>query len=202
MIVAGDEDNNGVAIPADALSTPSGSSIVTVAGSRTVQFGHDGGRSGSGAHGRRGTPEGDAPGIAEGLTIAVTWSEALDPASTRSDAGGFRVRIAGANSPAVTAVAVDGADPTKLRLTIAERIADGTQNVTLEYTRPGTGAKIRDAAGNDALDFTAADALDVSVTPDTTAPMVDRVRIDGATLTVTFDEPLMRAPYRRRRAGS
>ena len=27
VIVAGDEDNNGVAIPADALSTPSGSSI-------------------------------------------------------------------------------------------------------------------------------------------------------------------------------
>ena len=40
-IVAGDEDGDGVAIPADALSTPSGSSIVTVAGSRTVQFGHD-----------------------------------------------------------------------------------------------------------------------------------------------------------------
>ena len=127
---------------------------------------------------------------AEGLTIAVTWLEALDPASSRSGAGGFRVRIAGANGPAVTAVAVDGADATKLRLTIAERIADGTQNVTLEYAPPGTGAKIRDAVGNAADGFTGSDALDVSVTPDTTAPMVDRVRIDGATLTVTFDEPL------------
>ena len=28
------------------------------------------------------------------------------------------------------------------------------------------------------------------MTPDTTAPVVDRVRINGATLTVTFDEPL------------
>ena len=92
-------------------------------------------------------------------------------------------------NPGVTAVALDGADATKLRLTISARIADGTQNVTLEYDPP-SGAKVRDAAGNDAEGFTGGDALDVSVTPDTTAPTVASARIDGATLTVTFDEPL------------
>ena len=71
----------------------------------------------------------------------MIWSEALDPASSRSGAGGFRVKIPGANGPAVTAVAVDGADETKLRLTIADRIIDGTQNVTLEYTPPRSQAR-------------------------------------------------------------
>ena len=128
--------------------------------------------------------------VAEGLTIEVTWSEALDPASARSDAGGFRVKIGTGNGPAVTAVAVDGTDATKLRLTLADRIADGTQNATLEYRPPSSGAKVRDAAGNDAEGFTGSDAVAVSVTPDTTAPMLAAAAVDGARLTLTFDEPL------------
>ena len=64
--------------------------------------------------------------MAEGLTIEVTWSEALDPASAGSGAGGFVVRIGNADGPAVTGVALDDTDAAKLRLTIAERIADGT----------------------------------------------------------------------------
>ena len=128
--------------------------------------------------------------VAEGLTIEVTWSEALDPASARSDAGGFRVKIGTGNGPAVTAVAVDGTDATKLRLTLADRIADGTQNATLEYRPPSSGAKVGDAAGNDAEGFAGGDALAVSVTPDTTAPMLAAAAVDGARLTLTFDEPL------------
>ena len=64
-------------------------------------------------------------------------------------------------------------------------------NVTLEYDPPGTGAKIRDAAGNGAAEIARADALDVTVTPDTRAPEVSGIpTVDGATLVVTFDEAL------------
>ncbi len=125
-----------------------------------------------------------------GTVLSLTFDEPVDSFSGRSDDGGFAVKIGASSGPAVTAVAVDGTDATKLRFTLASAIADGTQDVTLEYDPPDSGAKVRDAVGNDVEGFTGNDAPDVSVTPDTTAPEVDRVRIDGATLTVTFDEPL------------
>ena len=186
-IVADDEDNDGIAIPADALSTPSGSSIVTAAGSRTVQFGHDA-VAADPAHKVDGVlPTADAASSA-GPTVTVTWSEALDEAAVPTGAGGFTVRIATADGPAVTAVAVSGSETV---LSLASAIADGTQNVTLEYAPPDTGAKIRDAAGNDAAAILRADPLDVTVTPDTRAPEVSGApTVDGATLTVTFDEAL------------
>ena len=186
-VVAGDADSDGIAIPANALAAPAGSAIR--AGSRAVQLGHD-----AVAADAARTVDGVRPtataAAADGLTVEVTWSEALDPASAGSDAGGFGVKIGTGNGPAVTAVAVDGTDATKLRLTLAERIADGTQNATLEYRPPSSGAKIRDAAGNDAEDFTGSDAVAVSVTPDTTAPMVTAAAVNGARLTLTFDEAL------------
>ena len=124
---------------------------------------------------------------ARGLTIEVTWSEALDETSAPAGTGGFTVRLDGATGPAVTAVAVDGTDATKLLLTIGKRIADGTQNVTLAYTPPSSGTKIRDKAGNDAGSFT---GLAVSVTPDTENPEVTGAGINGKVLTLKFDEPL------------
>ena len=121
-VVAGDADGDGIAIPANALAAPAGSAIRTTAGSRAVQLGHDA----VGADPAR-TVDGVRPrptaAAAEGLTVVVTWSEALDPASAGNGAGGFRVKIGTGNGPAVTAVAVDGTDATKLRLTLADRIA-------------------------------------------------------------------------------
>ena len=103
-------------------------------------------------------------------------------------AGGFVVRIGNTDGPAVNAVSVAGSTAT---LSLAAAIADGTANVTLEYTPPGSGAKIRDAAGNDAAAILRADALAVTVTPDTRAPEVSGMpTVDGATLKVTFDEAL------------
>ena len=77
-----------------------------------------------------------------------------------------------------------------MRLTLADRIADGTQDAKLECRPPSSGTKVRDAAGNDADGFTGGDAVAVSVTPDTTAPMLAAAAVDGARLTLTFDEPL------------
>ena len=186
-IAEGDADGDGVAIPADALAAPTGSAIRTAAGRRAVQLGHD-----AVAADAARTVDGVRPiataAEAAGPTVTVTWSEALDAASAPTVAGGFRVRIGTANGPAVTAVAVSGSTVT---LNLASAIADGAQDVTLEYTPPRSGAKIRDAAGNDAAAILRADALAVTVTPDTRAPEVaGRPTVGGATLTVTFDEAL------------
>ena len=185
-----DLDTDGVAVKANSLETPTGSSIRTSVGNRVVQLAHDA----VGTDTAR-TVDGVRPtataAVAEGLTIEVTWSEALDAASAGSGAGGFRVRIGNANGPAVTAVAVDGTDATKLRLTLASAIDDGTQDATLEYRPPSSGTKVRDAAGNDAEGFTGSDALAVSVTPDTTAPVLaGKPAVNGTRLTLAFDEPL------------
>ena len=186
-VVAGDADSDGIAIPANALAAPAGSAIRTAAGSRAVQLGHDA----VGADAAR-TVDGVLPAAtaasAAGPTVTVTWSEALDPASLPTGAGGFRVRIGNANGPAVSAVAVSGATTT---LSLASAIADGTANVKLEYTPPRSGAKIRDAAGNDAAAIPRDDALAVTVTPDQRAPEVSGTpTVDGTTLTLTFDEAL------------
>ena len=123
--------------------------------------------------------------------LSLTFDEPVDSFLGRSDDSGLEVKIGASSGPAVTAVAVDGTDATKLQLTLASAIADGTQGVTLEYDPPDSGAKVRDAVGNDVEGFTGNDAPDVSVTPDTTAPEVSGTpTVDGATLAVTFDEAL------------
>ena len=122
-----------------------------------------------------------------GPTVTVTWDEALDEGSVPTGAGGFLVRIGTTNGPAVTAVSVSGSETV---LTLASGIADGTSDVTLEYTPP-SGAKVRDAAGNDATAITRGDPLDATVTPDTRAPEVaGSPTVDGTSLKVTFDEAL------------
>ena len=178
---------DGIAIPADALAAPTGSAIRTSVGNRAVQLGHD-----AVAADAARTVDGVRPtataAAAAGPTVTVTWSKALDEASVPTGAGGFTVRIGNANGPAVTAVGVSGSTTT---LSLASAIADGTANVTLEYTPPGSGAKIRDAAGNDAAAILRADALAVTVRPDTRAPEISGMpTVDGATLTLTFDEAL------------
>ena len=186
-VVAGDADTDGIAIPANALATPTGSAIRTAAGNREVQLAHDAVDADTAR-----TVDGMRPSATQaavaGPTVTVIWSEALDESSVPTGAGGFVVRIGNTDGPAVNAVSVAGSTAT---LSLAGAIADGTANVTLEYTPPGSGAKIRDAAGNDAAAILRADALAVTVTPDTRAPEVSGMpTVDGATLKITFDEAL------------
>ena len=191
-VAEGDEDNDGIAIAAGEIALPTGSAIRTRTGNRTVHRGYDAVAADPAriVDGTRPTADTAA---AEGLTVTVTWSEAIDAASARSDAGGFVLRYGGSVRPAVTAVAVDGTDATMVRLTVDAQIPDGTADATLAWSPPGSGAKIRDLAGNEPDAFTASgDRVAVSVTPDTTAPKLASARVDGAVMTLTFDEPLDR----------
>ena len=148
-VAEGDLDSDGLAVKANGLEAPSGSSIVTV----MVAPGETQGeavilRHGSFsdlAHKVDGVlPTADAASRA-GPTVTVTWSEALDQAAVPTGAGGFTVRIATAERPGGDGSRGDRARTTVLSL--ASAIADGTQSVTLEYAPPDTGAKIRDCGG-------------------------------------------------------
>ena len=138
-VAEGDLDEDGIAIAEKALTTPTGSAIVTLGG-RMVLLGHDAVAADADRPVEGVRPRATAAEAA-GPTVTVTWSERLCEAPVPSDAGGFRVKIGSADGPAVDAVAVAGATTV---LTLASAIADGTQDATLEYTPPGTDP-IRDA---------------------------------------------------------
>ena len=189
-VVEGDLDADGIAVARNGLALPAGGTIVTTAADETVILRHA--RAFDALHKVDGVLPVALAATAAGPTVTVTWSERLCEDPDPSGAGGFRVKIGSAAGPAVDAVAVAGATAT---LTLASAIADGTQDATLEYTPPGTDP-IRDAAGNEALAFPRtgadpADALEVTVTPDTRAPeLAGTPTVDGATLVATFDEAL------------
>ena len=125
---------------------------------------------------------------AQGPTVTVTWSEPLDEDSVPAGAGRMRVRIGNANGPAVTAVSV--VESTTV-LTLASAIADGTQNVTLEYDESRASPPVRDAAGNAAASISRTQAEPVQVGEDARAPeLAGAPTVDGATLKLTFDERL------------
>ena len=110
-------------------------------------------------------------------------------------AGGFQMQDRHyANGPAVSAVVGgSGSDETTLSLTL-DSTGSPTARTNVDpriHARRASGAKIRDAAGNDAERFTGNDALAVSVTPDTTAPVLaGKPAINGTRLTLAFNEPL------------
>ena len=169
-VALGEEDTDGIAVAANGLEVPAGSSILNTADREAAILGH--GRVHDPAYKVDGVLPTATAAAADGLTVVVTWSEALDPASAGSDAGGFGVKIGTGNGPAVSAVAVSGPTTT---LSLASAIADGTANVKLEYTPPRSGAKIRDAAGNDAAAIPRDDAIPVKLLRGNAAPTVATV---------------------------
>ena len=118
-----------------------------------------------------------------GATVTLTYDEALDTASVPAGTD-FTVQSSG--SPVSLAssdpVAVSGSTVT---LTLAAAVT-ALDTVTLSYT-PGTNP-IQDAAGNDAGALT--NQAVTNSTADTTAPLLSSATVNGATVTLTYDEAL------------
>ena len=128
----------------------------------------------------------------DGTALALTYDEALDPASAPAGSA-FAVRAGPSGSLATVALA--NTDPvtvsgTTVTLTLASAVAHG-ETVTVGYTAPSTN-RLRDAVGNAAANL-AGRAVD-NETPDTAAPTVTIA--SGAThptkdafeVTLTFSE--------------
>ncbi|MFC7205544.1 SwmB domain-containing protein [Comamonas endophytica] len=124
---------------------------------------------------------------ADGLTLALNYSEPLDAANPPA-ASSFVVRVNG--SPvAVSMVSVS--DGTVV-LRLVEPVANGAA-VTVAYADPtvsNDASAIQDAAGNDAASL--AETAVSNMVPDTTAPVfVSAVTsADGASLVLTYDGAL------------
>ena len=123
-----------------------------------------------------------------GTTLTLTYGEALDAAHPPA-AGTFAVTAGGA-SVAVTGATVTG---NSVALTLGTPVTSG-QVVTVAYGDP-SGANdtfaIQDVAGNDAASLGATVAVNTTAsTADTRAPVFQAAAVDGATLTLTYDETL------------
>ena len=148
-VALGEEDTDGIAVAANGLAVPSGSSIVNTGGDREAAILR---------HGRYHDPAYKVDGVlptatgaaAAGPTVTVTWSEALDEASAPTGAGGFTVRIGGTAEPAVRSVEIDGRTVT---LALARGIRADATGVTVDYA-PQSATPLQDRAGNAAAGFT------------------------------------------------
>ena len=131
------------------------------------------------------TPDTTAPTLSSatvnGAALTLTYNEDLDETSTPA-ASDFTVTVAD-SARAVSGVAVDGAAVT---LTLSSPVGHGEQ-VTLSYAAPPNNP-IRDASENNADSLS--DESVTNETPDTTAPALSSATVNGATLTLTYDEDL------------
>ena len=119
---------------------------------------------------------------ADGLTLTLTYNEALKESSV-PDNSVFTVEATPAgSSEAAVALASSGGvtvSGSTVVLKLAVPITHNDSSVKVTYEKPGTGAVIEDANGNDAADFT-----DRAVTNNSVAPRVsiERVYADASSL--------------------
>ena len=123
-----------------------------------------------------------------GTALTVTFTGTL-AAGSRPAGSAFRVSATPEGGTARTiagtgTVSVSGATVT---VTLASAVAE-RETVTVSYTRPATGARLQDPAGNVVASFTSGAVT--NATPDTTQPTFASAAVKGTALTVTFDENL------------
>ncbi|WP_265646156.1 SwmB domain-containing protein, partial [Verminephrobacter aporrectodeae] len=125
-----------------------------------------------------------------GNQLVLTYAEAnsLDAAALTGNAG-FTVNTAAGATAITVSSAVVNATANTVTLTLSRAVTHG-ETVTVSYTRPESGNWVRDAAGNNAVNFISSQA----VTNNTPAPSALNVEITladsaltaGETTTVTF----------------
>ena len=113
-------------------------------------------------------------GVADGSSVTLTFDSALDSSSTPPTSA-FEV-----NDTAPSAVSISG---TQVTLTLATAVAEGAA-VSVEYTDTGS-PRLQGANGTAVAAFTS------SVTNNTdTAPAPSSTSVNGAALSITFDQSL------------
>jgi uncharacterized repeat protein (TIGR02059 family) len=136
---------------------------------------------------------------ADGLSLTLKYSETLS--TTTAAIGNFTVKV-GAETRSISSVATSGST---VVLSMAAPIGQGTTTsnpqVTVAYSAPtsvaGTGnSAVQDATGNDAVTFSATNAVNNS-TVDITSPVLvtaspNQPKLDttGTELTLTYNEAL------------
>ena len=119
-----------------------------------------------------------------GATLTLTYDEELNSTS-RPVTTAFTVSGSNGSHP-VTGVNVVGAT---VVLTLNPAVAFEETGVTVSYTNPGTNP-IEDLAGNDADNLTNEDVANDTPDPDQTGPVLQTREVNGAALTLTYNEDL------------
>ena len=115
-------------------------------------------------------------------SVVIDFGEALDRVSIPA-VSAFSVSVAG-TARAVPSVAINGRS---LVLIYAANPPTAGQTVTVSYTKPAS-KPLRDAAGNEVASFT--NHAVTNAIGDTAAPTFSSAAVDGAVLTLTFNELL------------
>ena len=123
-----------------------------------------------------------------GSTLALVFSEAMDTTKIPSTS---RFTVAGTES----AVSVTGArfywtefglsSDTRLELTLSAAVARGNTGITVSYAKGTDANPLQDPVGNALADFSGQQVVN-----ETGVPIVQSATVNGATLTLTFTEPL------------
>ena len=116
-----------------------------------------------------------------GAGLTLFYDGALDTSSVPA-ASAFTVTVAG-SARTVSSVVISGS---AVALILSSAVTHG-QTVTVSYAVPATNP-IQDAAGNDAASLSGQAVT--NSTPDTTAPVFSTAAVNGATLTLTYNETL------------
>ena len=105
---------------------------------------------------------------ADGLTLTLTFSEALKTASV-PDKGAFTIKATpmGGSEETIDLAAMDGVavDGSTVVLKLARPIAHNDGSVKVTYIKPGSGSVIEDAIGNDAGGFSDQAVENLSTVP-------------------------------------
>ncbi|MCW8209532.1 hypothetical protein D8B24_21580, partial [Verminephrobacter aporrectodeae subsp. tuberculatae] len=121
-----------------------------------------------------------------GDRLVITYTEAgtLDGAALAGNAGFTVNTAAGTTAITVNSAVVDATAKT-VTLTLSRAVAE-TETVSVSYTKP-TGNGVRDAAGNNAANFS--DKTVTRGTPsDTTPPVINAATVNGNQLVLTYTE--------------
>ena len=184
---------SGVAVPANALAL-NGGTIRAAARDRDAELAHEG-LAADASHKVDGTPDTRAPRLSRtavrGEKLTLAFNEAIDDAASLSKGaftvkktppGGAEQTVGLSGTPAIEGEAVT--------LTLVEAVRKADRNVKVSYLRSAldVGNRLRDAAGNEVSGFS--DEPVANAAADTTPPTLSAAAVDGATLTLTFSEPL------------
>ena len=119
-----------------------------------------------------------------GATLTMVYDEELENAST-PDKTVFEAKV----EDVVRAVDVVSVSGDTVVLTLSSPVA-WREDVTVSYTKPQTGSVIEDLALNDADNLPAAGVTNNTPSPDQVPPMLQKREVDGAILTLTYNEDL------------
>ncbi|WP_010108613.1 SwmB domain-containing protein, partial [Verminephrobacter aporrectodeae] len=121
--------------------------------------------------------------MVNGDQLVLTYTEAnrLDGAALAGNAG-FTVNTAAGAVAITVSSAVVNATAKTVTLTLSRAVAN-TETVTVSYTKPESGNGVRDAAGNQAANFSAK-----PVAADTTPPEISTAVVTGNQLVLTYTE--------------